>query len=315
MSTNQNTQLTPAEGYNPKKQMIFSVPEKGSVPDSKPKIEYQRISISSRNEDGTVGELVIPTERLFSFGVSENISQETGKVTGYTFPLCLWNREEPTEKEKIWVQTFESIVANCIDYLLEVKEEIDQENLTRETLEAIKGGLDPLYWKKDKVQDKNGKMKTIKVTDQGPTLYAKLIYSKKDNNFKSQLFDVNDQPLNALDLLGKYCYATAAIKVESIFISGAGKIALQVKLYEAVVEPSNAGMKRLLERPKSKSIVLASNQENRTAIKAMSSNNQDDDLDDNGSIAGSDEGEAVVKSDVKPVPPKRQVKKIVPKTK
>lgn len=61
MSNNENTQLTPAEGYDPKKQMVFSAPEKGSVPDSKPKIEFYRINISSRNEDGSVGELIIPT--------------------------------------------------------------------------------------------------------------------------------------------------------------------------------------------------------------------------------------------------------------
>ena len=31
-------------------------------------------------------------------------------------------------------------------------------------------------------------------------------------------FDVNDEPINALDLMGKYCYTKAAIKIESIFI-------------------------------------------------------------------------------------------------
>ena len=84
-----NTQLTPAEGYLPKKRMIFSEPVLGEIPDSKPKIEFKRINIFTRNEDGTEGELIIPTERLYSFGISENTSQETGKITGYTFPLCL----------------------------------------------------------------------------------------------------------------------------------------------------------------------------------------------------------------------------------
>lgn len=304
MST--NTQLTLAEGYDPKRQMIFSEPEKGSVPDSIPKIEYMRISISSRNEDGTIGELVIPTERLFSFGVQTATSQETGKITGYTMPLCLWNREQPTREEKIWVDTFGKIVNTCIDHLLEIKEEIDQENLTRQQLTAIKGGLDPLYWKKEKITDENGKMRTVKVTDQGPTLYAKLIFSKKDNKFKSQLFDPTDSPVDALDLRGKFCYVKAAIKIESIFISGTGKISLQVKLYEAVVEPSQSGMKRLLERPKAKSLVIASEQENRSVAAAMS---KDDNPDGEGSLDDFEDSE-----DKNIVAQKPTVKRIVKKT-
>ena len=47
--------------------------------------------------------------------------------------------------------------------------------------------------------------------------------------------------------MGKYCYTKAAVKIESIFIGS--KISLQVKLYEAVIEPTAAGMRRLLSRP------------------------------------------------------------------
>lgn len=309
MSNNENTQLTPAEGYDPKKRMIFSSPEKGSVPDSKPKIEFYRISISSRNEDGSCGELVIPTaDRLFSFGVSESISQETGKVTGYTFPICLWNKEEPTREEKIWVDTFEKIVNTCIDYILEIKEEIDAESLSRETLTALKGGLDPLYWKKDKVTDeKTGKQKTVKLTDQGPTLYAKLIYSKKNDKFRTQFFDTNDEPLNPLDLMGKYCYTKAAIKVESIFVSGTGKISLQVKLYEAVVELANTGMKRLLARPKPKSLVLSSNNERSTPAAL------DDSEDEDGSDIGVDDAKEEVKKPPAKPPARRNVKLVAKK--
>ena len=98
--TDENTQLTPASGYNAKERMIFSDPISGEIPDSKPKIEFKRINISTLNEDGSVGELIIPTGRLYSFGVSENTSMETGKVTGHTFPLCLWSRDGATDEEK-----------------------------------------------------------------------------------------------------------------------------------------------------------------------------------------------------------------------
>ena len=66
-----NTQLTTADGYDIKR-MIFSEPQNGSIPNSVPPISYKRISIQTRNEDGTIGDLIFPTSQLFSFGVNEN---------------------------------------------------------------------------------------------------------------------------------------------------------------------------------------------------------------------------------------------------
>ena len=125
MSNQENTQLTKVFGYNPKDNMIFSEPAAGSVPNSTPKIEFKRINITTRNPDGTVGELIIPTQRLFSYGVSEQISQESGRITGYTFPLCMYTRDSPTPEEQEWVKVFESIVENCIDHLVNHREEIE----------------------------------------------------------------------------------------------------------------------------------------------------------------------------------------------
>lgn len=318
MSNSENTQLTPAEGYVPKERMVFSEPVAGSVPDSKPKIEFKRINISTRNEDGTEGELIFPTERLFSFGVSENVSQETGKVTGYTFPLCLWNRDGATRQEKAWTDTFNAVVEHCIDHIVENREEIEMFELTRGDLTKSKGGLNPLYWKKEKHKDeKTGKTILRQVPGQGPTLYTKLIYSKKNDKFLTQFFDLNDESLNALDLMGKYCYTNAAVKIESIFISGTGKISLQVKLYEAVVEPSNSGMKRLLARPKAKSKVLAAKAENKTAGAVMDDDGDDvvPSDDDAGSLVGSgneDEAPAHHSSDEsKKSAPKKVTRRIV----
>lgn len=316
MNSTDNTQLTPALGYNPKQRMVFSEPIPGSIPDSKPKIEFKRINISTKNEDGSVGELIIPTERLYSFGVSENTSQETGNVTGYTFPLCLWSRDGPSAEEKAWTDTFDAIVECCIDYLVENREEIEMFDLSRADLTKSKGGLNPLYWKKEKVKDeKTGKIVLRTVTEKGPTLYAKLIYSKKNDKFLTQFFDQNDQILEARDLMGKHCYAAGAVKIESIFIGA--KISLQVKLYEAVVEPSKAGMKRLLAvRPKARSKVLAMNNENTTASSALDNNGDEDDsdVDDAGSLDGGDDQVEAPKTPAKAAEPvKRVVKKVVKK--
>ena len=281
MSNSENTQLTPPAGYDTSR-MIFSEPVSGAIPKSVPKIEFKRINISTRNEDGTVGELILPTERLFSFGVSENTSQETGKVNGYTFPLCLWNRDGATKAEKAWTDTFTNIIDACISHLVENREEIEMFELTRADLTKSKGGLDPLYWKKEKATNDRGKTVLRRVPGTGPTLYTKLIFSKKSNKFLSQFFDTNDEPLNAMELMGKYCFAQAAIKIESIFIGS--RISLQVKLYEAVVEPTSTGMKRLLGRPKAHSKVLE--HKSNTSAPPLAGDDDDDD-DDNGSIGDS----------------------------
>ena len=308
-----NTQITPIEGYDVSR-IVFSEPVSGAIPDSKPKIEFKRINISTRNEDGSVGELILPTTRLFSFGVTENTSQETGKVNGYTFPICLWDRESPTDQEKAWTETFDKIVERCVDHLIDNREEIEMFDLTKSDLTKSKGGLNPLYWKKEKYTNPKGKIELRVVPGSGPTLYTKLIFSKKHDKFLSQFFDVNDEPLNALDLMGKYCFTTAAIKIESIFIGS--KISLQVKLYEAVIEPQSSGMKRLLARPKAHNSRVLEHQSNSSSAAPAVMLNEDDDVDDSGSLVGSDTEEVPKVSEPVPAekaPPKRQVKKVVRK--
>jgi len=302
--SNDNTQITPVKGYNVNR-MIFSEPVSGSIPDSKPKIEFKRINISTKNEDGSVGELILPTSRLFSFGVSENTSQETGKVNGYTFPICLWGKDQPSEEEKAWTDLFDSIVEKCIDHLIENREEIEMFELCKADLTKSKGGLNPLYWKKEKFTE-NGKTTMRVVPGSGPTIYTKLIFSKKNDKFLSQFFDVNDEPLNALDLMGKYCYTNAAVKIESIFIGS--KISLQVKLYEAVVEPTNTGMKRLLARPKAQSSIME--YRNSTKNSAPHIMLADDDDQDNGSLVGSD-NEDTGTTEVRPA--EKVVRKVIKK--
>lgn len=299
----ENTQLTKVQGYNPKTQMIFSEPIAGSVPNSTPKIEFKRININTKNSDGTIGELILPTERLFSYGVSENLSQESGKITGYTFPLCMYTRDCPTKEEIEWVDTFEKIIENCIDHLVENSSEIELFELQRSDLTKAKGGLNPMYWRKETVKDEETGKKILKnVEGQGPTLYTKLIFSKKNDKFLTDFFDSSDQPINATDLMGKYCYANAAVKVESIFMSGSGKLSLQIKLYEAVVELMKTGKQRLLARPRATSKVLA----------AKSTDNTSNLLEDDGDES---EGSLVDEQEIPAVPVKKTIRRVKKVTK
>jgi hypothetical protein len=299
----ENTQLTKVQGYNPKTQMVFSEPIAGSVPNSTPKIEFKRININTKNSDGTIGELILPTERLFSYGVSENLSQESGKITGYTFPLCMYTRDSPTQEEIEWVDTFDKIIENCIDHLVENSSEIELFELQRSDLTKAKGGLNPMYWRKETVKDEETGKKILKnVEGQGPTLYTKLIFSKKNDKFLTDFFDSSDQPINATDLMGKYCYANAAVKVESIFMSGTGKLSLQIKLYEAVVELMKTGKQRLLARPRATSKVLA----------AKSTDNTSNLLEDDGDES---EGSLVDEQDIPAVPVKKTIRRVKKVTK
>jgi hypothetical protein len=312
MSNNNNTQVTIAKDYNTNN-MIFSEPIAGSIPDSKPKIEFQRVNISTKNEDGSIGELIIPTARLFCFGVSENTNQETGAVNGYTFPLCMWSRDGATEEEKSWTDTMSNIVTKCIDHIVDNKEELELYDLDRADLTKSKGGLDPFYWKKEKYTNPKGKIELRVVPGTGPTLYTKLLFSKKSGKFISQFFDVSGNELNALDIMGSHCYSTSAIKIESIFIGA--KVSLQIKLYESVVEPLQQGMKRLLiSRPVSQSKVI----EHKSNVSSvpLAHTDTDTDKDDTGSLVDDEEVREEVPEEEKVSETKavRKVKKVGKKT-
>jgi hypothetical protein len=277
----ESTQLRSANGYNVEnikfsKVLVQKIGDTGMT--------SKRINISTMNEDGTEGELVFETSKLFSFGVSENVDQKTKEVNGYTFPLCLHAKDGASEDELAFTETFDKIVERCKDYLIENKKELKLKDLERSDLRK----LNPIYYKKNE----DGEI----AEGASPTLYAKLIVSKKNgqNKIITEFFDgVSGNPIKPLDLIGKYCYTKAVIKIESIFLGS--KISLQVKLYEAEVNLINSGVKKLLRRP-------AVN----TTVKVTSSNvtnplNDDDDPplatkddDDTGSLKNDDDD---VKSD------------------
>ena len=84
--------------------IIFNEAKEFKVKDSK--IKYKRIPIEVKYPNGKKGSLVIETPLLFSFGVSEKKNQETGKLVGYSIPVCLWSKDsEPNEKEKAFFST------------------------------------------------------------------------------------------------------------------------------------------------------------------------------------------------------------------
>lgn len=239
-----NTQLTSASGYETSN-MIFSKPEKGTIPGSG--LTYMRVKIGTKYSDGTSGDLIISTDggELYSYGTQENKSPD-GKVNGHVLPLCMWDMDGPTKAQKATTDTIDAIVEQCKDWLLTNKDKIEKYDLDKSDLKK----MNPLYWKREK-----GKI----VEGRGPTLYSKLIESKK-NGILTTFFDSEtDEEIDPLTLK-THCFVVPAIRIESIFIGN--KISLQVKLYEAVVRPLDRGRKSLLRPNAKKSVVQTNSLEN-----------------------------------------------------
>jgi hypothetical protein len=267
-----------------------------------PTISFKRIPIGTLNEDGTKGELVIATENIFSFGVQENTDPTTKKVNGYVMPLCLYNRDGASKAEENWVRVFNNIVDKCKDYLIENRAEIERYDLDLSELKKF----NPLWYKKDK-----GKI----VEGTGPQLYCKLIVSKKQKNKILTLFslvsgDSITDDVNPLDLLGKFCYVNAAVKIESIFIGRT--ISLQIKLYEAHVRLLNNAPRPMLERPKVRREVIVAKAEDDNEENEESNPESEESNDDEGSLKGSSDSEEEEEPEPVPKPaPKKVVKRIV----
>ena len=85
--------------------MVFSEPQTINIPDSD--MSFKRVNIQTKNKDGSQGDLVFSTSRLFSFGVQEQTSRETQAVSGYKMPLCCWNIDGPTKDEKKFTKLLE----------------------------------------------------------------------------------------------------------------------------------------------------------------------------------------------------------------
>ena len=231
---NHTTQLTDFKEYDVNR-LIFSNPEIGNIPGSVSKLTFKRIRLATKNQDGTIGDLVLATPPdLMCYGLQEQTDPATGVINGYQFPLVLWNRNNPTEEEKAFTTTIHKICDACKDHLVKNKDTIEKYDLEMTDLKKF----NPLYYKMEKGKIVEGK---------GPMLYIKTLTSKKDGNIKVHTIftdgDTNEL-INPMDLMGKRCYVRGAIKIESIFIGT--KISLQLKLFEAQVKVIDRAFKSLL---------------------------------------------------------------------
>ena len=154
-------QLTEPQGYDTK-MIQFSDPKSGSIPTTP--IKFHRIQIRTKYSDGKTGDLILPTSRLYSLGLQEYTNEDPNKMSNFSMPLCLWGKDNYTEEEKTFTDTFEKIVDKCSEHIINIKKEIKKNKIEKRDLTK----LNPLKWKEVEGEG----------TGIGPILSPKLIISK-----------------------------------------------------------------------------------------------------------------------------------------
>lgn len=205
-----------------------------------------RIPIKVKNDDGTTGSLLVKTERLFSFGISNseyikkgsNAVSDPNKVKKYSFSICLWNSDEDkrTEREQLWTSQLDRVALLAAKHAFIIRSQLGDNEDEDERYFSKKAC--PLFWSKDPLTNKPSK-------DKGPVLYTKLI--QKGNGTILTTFvnnrtgeDIED-PVK--ELMDTRCNATSYILIESMFIGQTSR-KLQVKLYETYVTVNSKSLKR-----------------------------------------------------------------------
>lgn len=298
------TQLTNAVEFDPAK-MVFANPHENKITISEGKtIKFFRIQIGYENPDGTVGELVLGTPRLFSYGVQEN-KADSGRIDGYSMALCMWDRDGPTPEQTRWIEAFGEAIDRAKDHILSVKDDVGKYDLDESDVKRF----NPLYWKRDRGKIVEGK---------GPTLYPKLLVSKKEDPPKilTPFSDAaSGEDVDPRDLVNKFCYATAAVRIESIYVGA--KVSPQVKLHECLTRLANTRNRRLLRPTVDNSVRQVSADAISSALGASAEGveggeeEEEEDDDDDGTGSLSDASSSEEQKAATPVLTKKTTKKIV----
>ena len=172
------------------------------------------------------GPLVVESPVLFSFGVNEKKNQETGKLVGYSIPVCLWSKDsEPSSKEKAFFDVINNVTT------------LSQQHLENEYGPDLASSLSsPFYYKQIEFTDKKGKKRTKVDESSAPILYAKLIYSEKSKKILSLFKTKGKKDLNPFKYINQYCNVKMALIIEGIFISKT-VTSLQIKVHECYIKP------------------------------------------------------------------------------
>ena len=228
--------LTLIDDFDPSK-IVFDKPRDEEVGGNK-HIKGKRIKIGYLN-NGKVTELIIPTEKLFAYkGVRPTKPfgrEESDEIIGYNLPISLYSRENNSGRDRKFVEIFRNVIDAAKDHVISVKKQIGQAHLEKVMLYKWDNML---YEKKNEEGDPANEF--------GPTLFAKLMYSRDKNMIVTKLVNKHGDPLQLDDVLLKPADVIASVKFESIYVNSNG-CSLQVKITEAIMFPkSNQNSDNLL---------------------------------------------------------------------
>lgn len=239
-----DTQLTDIKTFN-KDNIVFGSISEENIPKST--IKAKVIPIQIKNPNGSIGELIIPTPKCFSKGVSISKNQ-SGEENGYQMYITLYDSTKegdqyvpsPTQEQKEWVNISNEIINSCKKYCVDKKNTIGKADLTMDIINSKMVFNDPFWYK----TDPNTR---VRVPNASPVLYGKLIVSKKKGNkILTRFTDFYDRDIDdPLTLLDQMCFVIAAVKFESIYVSN--KISIRLKLYNVQVEVKSINIPKLLK--------------------------------------------------------------------
>jgi hypothetical protein len=212
------------------------------------------------------------------------------RTTGYSIPLCLWNKEGPTEYQTQFIDTIDKVSDYIKKHMLktEVKKTVKKYDLVESDLRKFS----PLWYKKE-----DGEV----VQGRGPMLYPKLMCNK-DLQIYTDVADQNGNDVDPLSLLNQKCTVRACVKIESIFIGS--KISLQVKVIELEVYQQGNQRQRLICKQPSETVVI----EKSDVLNPLEADADDEDLEASDEEESEEETEQPVQEPepvVDTAPPKK----------
>ena len=92
------------ENFDPD-DLVFDYVKEGKMSDG---TSFSKTPISMLRSDGTTGPLYVATDTCFSFGIQKDF-----KYGGYSIPLVLMDKNNPTEKQKKFVKVIKEIMSVC----------------------------------------------------------------------------------------------------------------------------------------------------------------------------------------------------------
>ena len=177
--------------------------------------------------------------------------------------MVLYSRPGGTDEEKKFVETINTICDKCKHHLVEHRDDIEKWNLEESDLKRF----NPLYWKR-------GDRGNI-IEERGPTLYAKVMYSKKTGDIYTNFVDQQNGKHNKtpLNILNKHLENVSfGIKIESIFI-GSSIMSLQLKLSEVAYSLKDTTLRSLLNP----NIILSGNKNDVPKMEVKNEDHHNDD--------------------------------------